>query len=304
MAVRSGLKINEYGIFRGNKKIGGQREKDLYDILKLPFIPPELREDSGEVEAALSGKLPKLIELKDIKGDLHVHTSRSDGKYTPEELVAAARERGYEYIAVTDHSKGLGIAGGLKENELLEQIAEIDALNKKLRGFRILKGIEVDIKSDLTLDFDDEILKKLDIVVASIHSGFRQPREKLTARLAAAMKNPHVHIIAHPTGRLVGERDAYDIDMTEILKIAKETGTALEINAYPMRLDLNDIHCRAAKELSVPLVISTDAHTTDHFDYMSYGVSTAQRGWLEKGDVLNTLDYKSLVKALKGKKSH
>ena len=304
MALKHGLKVNEYGIFRGNKKIGGQKEKDLYEILELPFIPPELREDSGEVEAALSGKLPKLVELKDIKGDLHVHTNRSDGKHTPEELVAAARERGYEYIAVTDHSKSLGIASGLKENELMEQIAEIDALNKKLRGFRILKGIEVDIKSDLTLDFDDDILKKLDIVVASIHSGFRQPSEKLTSRIAAAMKNPYVHIIAHPTGRLIGERDAYDVDMTEVLRIAKETGTALEINAYPMRLDLNDIHCRAAKELSVPLAISTDAHTTDHFDYMSYGVSTARRGWLEKDDVLNTLDYKSLMKALKSKRSN
>jgi DNA polymerase (family 10) len=303
MALKHGLKVNEYGIFKGDNRIGGQKEKDLYDILELPFIPPEIREDSGEVEAALSGNLPKLIELKDIKGDLHVHTNRSDGKHPPEELVSAARKLGYEYIAVTDHSKGLGIAGGLKENELLEQIAEIDALNRKLRGFRILKGIEVDIKSDLTLDYDNDILKKLDIVVASIHSGFRQSREKLTARLAAAMKNPHVHVIAHPTGRLIGERDAYDVDMTEILKIAKETGTALEINAYPLRLDLNDIHCRAAREMSVPLVISTDAHTIDHFDYMSYGVSTARRGWLEKGDVLNTLDYKSLVKVLKGKRS-
>jgi DNA polymerase (family 10) len=304
MALKLGLKVNEYGIFKGNKKIGGQKEKDLYDILELPFIPPELREDSGEVEAALSGDLPKVIELEDILGDLHVHTNRSDGKHTPEELVTAARDRGYKYIAVTDHSKGLGIAGGLKEDELMEQIGEIDAINKKLRGFKILKGIEVDIRSDLTLDFDDDILKRLDIVVASIHSGFRQSREKLTARIAAAMKNPHVHIIAHPTGRLIGERDAYDVDITEVLKIAKETGTALEINAYPMRLDLNDVHCRAAKEMSVPIVISTDTHIIYHFDYMSYGVSTARRGWLEKGDVLNTLDYKSLMKVLQSKKGH
>jgi DNA polymerase (family 10) len=301
MAVKSGLKLNEYGIFRekDEKRLGGESEEDVYRVLGLPYVPPELREDSGEVEAAVEGRLPALVELKDIRGDLHVHTSRSDGKHRLEELVEAARQRGYGYIAITDHSKGLGIARGLSNEKIMEEMKEIDALNRRLRGFRVLKGVEVDIRSDLTLDFDDEILGKLDLVVASIHSGFRQSREKLTARMVAAMKNPRVSIIAHPTGRLIGERDAYDIDMTAVLRTARETGTALEINAYPLRLDLNDVHARAAKDMSVPLVISTDTHILSQFDYMAYGVSAARRAWLEKGDVLNTLDYRALLKALR-----
>lgn len=301
MAVKSGLKINEYGIFRerDDKKLGGKKEEDIYRILGLPYIPPELREDSGEIEAAIEGRLPKLVNLGDIKGDLHVHTKWSDGSHDFNELIEEARKRGYEYIAITDHSKGLGIARGLSAERLIEEKREIDALNKKLKGFRLFAGVEVDIRSDGHMDFPDEILKQMDIVVASIHSGFRQNRDQITKRMVSAMRNPYVSVIAHPTGRLIGERDPYDVDMDEILKVAKETGTAIEINAYPLRLDLNDIYARKAKEMGIPIVISTDTHITNQFDYMAYGVSIARRGWLEKKDVLNTLSYSSLIKELK-----
>ncbi len=303
MAVKSGLKINEYGIFRekDDKKLGGKEEGDIYRILGLPYIPPELREDSGEIEAAIEGRLPNLVEPGDIKGDLHVHTKRSDGSHDFEELIEEAKKRGYEYIAITDHSKGLAIARGLSAEKLMEEKKEIDAINKKLKGFKLIAGIEVDIRSDGHLDFPDEILKNLDIVIASIHSGFRQNKDKITKRLVSAMRNPYVSVIAHPTGRLIGERDPYDVDMNEILKIAKETGTAIEINAYPLRLDLNDVYAKMAKEIGIPMVISTDTHITTQFDYMVYGVSIARRGWLEKKDILNTMSYSSLMKALKGK---
>ena len=301
MAVKAGLKINEYGIFRekDDKKLGGKREEDVYRILSLPFIAPELREDLGEIEAAIEGRLPRLIDSSDIRGDLHVHTRRSDGSHDFDELIREAKKRGYAYIAITDHSKGLGIARGLNEERLLEEKAEIEALNKKLKGFKLLAGVEVDIRSDGRMDFTDEILRQMDIVVASIHSGFRQSREQITRRLTSAMRNPCVSIIAHPTGRLIGERDPYDVDMHEVLKVAKETGTAIEINAYPLRLDLNDAYAKMAKEMGIRLAISTDTHITNQFDFMEYGVAIARRGWLEKRDVLNALDYHSLLKALK-----
>jgi DNA polymerase (family 10) len=305
MAVKKGLKINEYGIFRekDNKRLGGKNEEDIYNILGLQYVQPEMREDMGEIEAALNNALPKLIELKDMRGDLHVHTNQSDGNHTVEELISAAKEKGYEYIAITDHSKGLGIARGLNEERLMEEKKEIEAINKRLRGFKLLTGIEVDIRSDGRMDFSDEILSKMDIVVASIHSGFRQSKEQLTKRLITAMKNPYVSIIAHPTGRLIGERDPYEVDMDYILKIAKETETALEINAYPLRLDLNDIHAKKAKELGIKLVISTDTHLASQFDYMPYGVSIARRGWIEKKDVLNALSYEKLIKGLRRKRA-
>ena len=301
MAVRSGLKINEYGVFRekDQKKLGGRREEDVYRLLGLPFIAPELREDAGEIEAAAAGRLPHLIISSDIRGDLHVHTRRSDGSHDFDELIMAARKRGYEYIAITDHSKGLGIARGLSEEKLIEEKTAIAALNKKLKGFKVLAGVEVDIRGDGRMDFDDEILKQMDIVVASIHSGFRQSKEQITKRLVSAMRNPYVSVIAHPTGRLIGERDPYDVDMLEVLRAAHQTGTAIEINAYPFRLDLNDVYARKAREMQVRLVISTDTHMVNQFDYMEYGVSMARRGWLEKTDVLNTLNYRSLMHALK-----
>jgi len=301
MAVKAGLKLNEYGIFRekDDRKLGGRNEEDIYRILGLSFIAPEMREDSGEIEAALEGRLPELVGLGDIRGDLHVHTKRSDGSHDFDELIEAAKKRGYEYIAITDHSKGLRIANGLNEERLMAEKKEIDALNKKLKGFRLLAGVEVDIRSDGHLDLPDEMLKQLDIVVASVHSGFRQSREQITKRIVSAMRNPYVSIIAHPTGRLIGERDPYEVDMEEILRVAKETGTAIEINAYPLRLDLNDTSVKMAKEKGVRIAISTDTHVTSQFEYMSYGVSIARRGWLEKNDVLNTLSYSQLKKALK-----
>ncbi|NWF99196.1 MAG: DNA polymerase/3'-5' exonuclease PolX [Nitrospirae bacterium] len=305
MAVKAGLKINEYGIFRekDDKKLGGEKEEDIYKILGLPYIPPEMREDTGEIEAAIDGKLPVLIEIKDIKGDLHVHTKRSDGSHDYDELISAAREAGYEYIAITDHSKGLGIARGLNEEKVIEEKKEIDALNKRLKGFRLLSGIEVDIRSDGCLDFSDDILKQLDIVIASIHSGFRQSREQLTQRIVSAMKNPYVSFIAHPTGRLIGERDPYNIDMERIIKTAFETNTALEINSYPLRLDLNDVYAKKAASMGVPIVINTDTHMLSQFKFMAYGVSIARRGWLEKKHVINTMNYKNLIKFLNNKKN-
>jgi len=301
MAVKAGLKLNEYGIFRekDDKKLGGKSEEDIYRILGLPFIPPEMREDTGEIEAALAGRLPELVTIEDIRGDLHVHTKRSDGSHDFDELIEAARKKGYEYIAITDHSKGLGIAHGLDEERLMAEKKEIDAINRKLRGFRLLSGVEVDIRSDGQMDLPDEILRQLDFVVASIHSGFRQSREQITRRIISAMRNPYVSVIAHPTGRLIGEREPYDMDMQEVLQVAKETGTAIEINAYPLRLDLNDTAAKMAKEKGVRIVISTDTHITNQFDFMSYGVSIARRGWLEKKDVLNTLPCSQLKKALK-----
>lgn len=304
MALKKGLKVNEYGIFwtATGRKIGGRNEDDIYKALGIPFIPPEIREDSGEIEAAVEGRLPELINITDIKGDLHVHTKWSDGSHDFEELVSAAKKRGYEYIAITDHSKGLGIARGMSEEQVLRQNKEIKEINKKLKGFKLFSGIEVDIRSDGSLDYSSEVLRQMDIVVAAIHSGFRQGREQLTKRLVSAMKNPHVSVIAHPTGRLIGERDAYDIDMDEVLKTARQTGTAIEINAYPLRLDLNDIYAKKAKEMGIPLVISTDTHMTSHLGYMIYGVSVAKRGWLEKKDVLNTYDCETLMKRLAAKK--
>ena len=301
MAVKRGLTINEYGIFRvkDNKKLGGEKEEDTYRILDLQYVPPEMREDRGEIEAAIEGKLPKLVTIEDIKGDLHVHSKWSDGSHTSEQLVDAAKERGYSYFALTDHSQGLGVARGLTVERLVEQKKEIDAINKKLKNFRILLGTEVDIRSDGTLDFPDDVLQTLDIVVASIHSGFKQTKEQITSRIVAAMKNPYVSIIAHPTGRLIGERDAYEVDMDKILKTAKETGTAMEINSYPLRLDLSDIYAKKAKEMGIPIVISSDAHVTTQFNFMSYGVSLARRSWLEKEDIVNTLEAKQLLKKLK-----
>ena len=300
MAVRSGLKINEYGIFSEpeGKRIGGSQEADIYSALKLPYIPPELREDTGEFEAAQQGTLPDLIDLEDIRGDLHVHTKWSDGGNDLDTLVKGAQKRGYEYIAITDHTKGLGIARGLDEARLAESMLAVDAAGKKYPGFHLLKGTEVDIRSDGRLDLSDEMLLTLDIVVASIHSGFKQSREQMTERLLAAIRNPCVNVIAHPTGRVLGEREAYALDMDAVLKEAARYGVAMEINAYPLRLDLNDQHIRLAREYGAPLVINTDTHEVNQYEAMIYGVSMARRGWLEKEAVLNTLPYDSLMEKL------
>ncbi len=303
LAVKKGWKLNEYGLFdKNNRSIAGKTEEDIYRAFGLQFIPPELREDRGEIDAALKGQLPKLIELSDIKGDLHTHSKWTDGSYTIEQMAEAARRLGYEYIAMSDHSKSLGIARGLNEEKVMEEMQEIDALNKKLRGFRILKGLEVDIKSDGTLDLPDGILSKLDLVNASIHSGFRQSREQITKRITSAMRNPFVTIIAHPTGRVIGGREPYDLNMEEALRTARETGTFMEINAYPDRLDLNDQNAMRAGEMGIRIAISTDSHLTSHLNMMKYGVQIARRAWLEKKDIVNTLGLKELTALLKEKR--
>ena len=301
MANNLGLKINEYGVFqeKTNKKIAGKSEEEIYRILKLPFIPPELREDKGEIEAGLKGKMPRLVELKDIKGDFHLHTNASDGAHSLEELAQAAREKGYEYIVICDHSQSLPIAGGLSAKELLAQVKEIHKLNKRFKGFRILTGVEVEILSDGRIDYDDTVLKELDVVVAAIHSGFKQSKEILTNRIVRAMENKFVNIIAHPTGRLSGVRNAYELDFEKIFKIAKETNTFLEINAYPQRLDLNDENIRWAKKSGAKLVISTDTHLLSQLNNMIFGLATARRGWLEKKDLLNTASLKVALEKIK-----
>ncbi len=301
MAVRAGLKLNEYGAFKepGEKKVGGKTEEEMYQALKLPLIPPELREDAGEIEAALEGRLPDLIALGDIKGDLHVHTKWSDGSHDLDTVVEAAKKKGYSYVAITDHTKGLGVAHGLDEKRLAEEVKLITDANRRSGEFKILAGTEIDIRADGKLDLANEALAKLDIVVASVHSGFRQPEEQITKRILAAIRNPYVTVIAHPTGRLIGERDAYAVDMEAVLREAATYGVAMEVNAYPLRLDLNDLHIKMAKQFGVPLVINTDMHVVNQLDFMAYGVSIARRGWVEKKDVLNTLEYDQLMKRLK-----
>jgi len=289
IAKKKGFKINEYGIFKGDKKVGGRFEQEIYRILGMDWIPPELRENRGEIEAAQKGTLPNLIKLSDIKGDLHNHSNWSDGTPTLEEMAVHAMKMGYQYLAVSDHSRSLHVANGLKEEELLEEIEEIDRLNKKFNGFTLLKASEVDIKADGTLDYPDKLLEKLDVVVASIHSGFKQGREKITERMVAAIHNHYVNIIAHPTGRLISKREGYEIDMDKVIGACSETGTALEINCYYDRLDLNDINCRKAKESGVMIAISTDAHHVNQMWMMELGVGIARRGWVEKKNVINTL---------------
>ncbi len=298
LAIKKGLKLNEYALFRKNKAVAGKTEIEICKKLGLNYIPPELREDRGEVEASIEGNLPKLVELKDIKGDLHAHSRWSDGGSSIEEVVIKARERGYEYIAITDHSQGLKIAQGLNRKELESKKKEIDGLSKKYKDIKILYGTEVDIDSDGNLDYPDDILKDMDIVIAAIHSGFKQSKEIITKRIIKACQNKCVNMLAHPTGRLWGAREPYEIDLEEILKVCRDTNTAIEINSYPQRLDLNDTGCRMAKEKGVKIAINTDAHIAEELDTINLGISVARRGWLEKKDVLNTLSFTKLQKLL------
>ncbi|MFW6158871.1 MAG: DNA polymerase/3'-5' exonuclease PolX [Planctomycetota bacterium] len=288
IAKKRGLKISEYGLFKGESVVASKTEADVYRALGMDLIPPELREDRGEIEAAVDGSLPELIEPDDIRGDFHVHSDASDGRNTVAEIAEAAKARGYRFVAITDHSRSLKIAGGLTEDRVREQMQQIAALNKKRRGFRVLAGIEVDVKTDGSLDLPDDLLAELDVVIAAIHSGFKQPRRTITDRLAAAAENPHVDIIAHPTGRLIGQRDPYDVDVPELIRACARTSTALEINAHPERLDLTDVYCRMARAQGVMLAIGTDAHGVDGLGLVELGVSVARRGWLEASDVLNT----------------
>ncbi|HUK07438.1 MAG TPA: DNA polymerase/3'-5' exonuclease PolX [Stellaceae bacterium] len=287
LGQQHGLKINEYGVFRGAKRIGGKTEEEVYRTVGLPFIAPELRENRGEIEAAAAGRLPKLVELADIMGDLHAHTKATDGHDTLAELAQAARARGLEYIAITDHSRRLAMAHGLDSKRLHQQIESIDHLNAAKPGIVLLRGIEVDILEDGKLDLPDSVLGHLDIVIAAVHSQFNLSRAKQTERILRAMDRPHFSILAHPTGRLIAEREPYDVDMPRIIQAAKQRGCFLELNAHPERLDLTDLHCRQAKEAGVLVSIATDAHRATELANMRFGVGQARRGWLEKQDVLN-----------------
>lgn len=301
IAMQQGLKINEYGIFKGNKRIAGKTEQEIYKKVGLNYIEPELREDRGEIKTAKTGKLPTLIAIEDIKGDLHCHTKATDGADTLEMMVKAAMKKGYQYIAITDHSQHLSIAKGFTKKDLLKQIKEIDKLNSKIKNFTILKAIEVDILENGSLDLPDDILKELDLTVCSIHSHFDLSQNKQTQRIIRAMDNPYFNILAHPTGRLVGQREAYNINLEEIMFAAKERGCFLEINAQPNRLDLNDDACKKAKDMQLKLVISTDTHNTQQFDLMKFGIYQARRGWLSAEDVINTLPLDKLKMLLKRK---
>ena len=287
---RMGLKISEYGVFdaRTEKVLGGKDEEEIFKAVGLPFIPPELRENSGEIEAAEEGRLPDLIRLADIKGDLQMHTTATDGANSIEEMATAAHRLGYKYIAITDHSKAVRVAGGLDDREMAAHARRIRKANDKVEGIEILVGIEVDILSDGSLDLADETLAQCDVVIAAVHSRFNMPREEMTRRVLAGIENKYVNIMAHPTGRLINEREPYEIDVDALIAGAGKTGIALELDAYPDRLDLRDIHCRAAKEAGVKIAIDTDAHADKQLTVMRYGVMTARRGWLEAGDVINT----------------
>jgi DNA polymerase (family 10) len=285
-----------------DKKITVEKEQDVFDILNMPYIIPELREDRGEVEAALEGELPKVIDIADIKGDLHIHSNWSDGINTIEEIAQYARDLGYKYIAITDHSKSLAIAKGLTERKLLKQIEEIKGLNSRIKGISVLSGIEVDILMDGTLDYPDNILKELDIVIASVHTGFKQDKFQMTNRIIKAMNNRYVNIIAHPTGRLLGKRQGYEVIVDEVLKEARENNIILEINASPDRLDLNDILARKAKEMGIKMAVNTDAHEVLRLEEMRYGVFVAKRAWLENKDIINTYPLNDLLNLLKIKK--
>lgn len=294
-ALDEGLKINEYGVFRDEERVAGATEEEIYGLFDLPFIVPELREDRGELEAAGKGELPDLIEQDDIRGNLHTHSTDSDGRNSIEEMAEAAKERGLDYLAITDHSTLVAVTQGLDADRLREQIDVIDRLNDEFDGIRILKSIEVDIHEDGSLDLPDEVLEQLDLRVCSVHTKLGLSADKQIERILRAMDNPNFNILAHPTGRRIGERDPMDLDMERLMKGAKERGCFFELNAQPERLDLDDVHCKMAKEMGLPLVISTDAHWENDLDHMRFGIDQARRGWLEADDVLNTRPWEEIA---------
>jgi DNA polymerase (family 10) len=289
-----GLKVNEYGVFRGESRVAGKTEEDIYRSLGLAYVEPELREDRGEIEAARRGRLPDLVALGDIRGDLHTHTQASDGKSSLREMAEAAKARGYDYVAITDHTRHATIAHGLDPKRLSKQLDEIDRLNDELVGVRILKSSEVDILADGRLDLPDDILQRLDLSVCAVHFRFELDRQAQTERIVRAMDNRFCNIIAHPSGRLIGEREGYAVDLERLLAAAKERGCFLELNAHPSRLDLDDIHCRAAKDIGLKVAIGTDAHSTVGLSAMRFGIDQARRGWLGRDDVLNTRSWPEL----------
>ena len=300
IAIDRGLKLSEYGLFRGPKMIAGETEEGIYRILKMVWIPPEMRENQGEIEAAIKGTLPKIIDYKDIKGDLHCHSNWNLRTYpTIEEIVKSAIEIGYEYVGISDHTKFLRIEHGVNEKELELRNREIDKINLKFQAkkskFRVLKGCEANILNDGSIDIKDEALKKLDFVIAGIHSNFKMPKGKMTERIIRAMRNSNVDVVSHPTGRLIQRRDEYQIDFDKILRVARETGTILEINSYPERLDLNDQNIRRAKESGVKMVINTDSHHKGQMKFIEFGIAQARRGWAEKEDIINTNSLNKLL---------
>ena len=298
-AQQLGLKINEYGVFRGAKRIAGDSEEAVYRAVGLPYIPPELREDRGEIEAARAGRLPKLVELADLRGDLHAHSKASDGHDSLHDMALAAKEMGLEYLAITEHSRRLTVAHGLDPLQLAKQCDEIDRLNAELKGITLLKGIEVDILEDGSLDLPDGVLERLDLVGGAGHSRFDLSRAKQTERILRAMDHPHFTLLAHPSGRLIEKREPYDVDMLRIIRHARQRGCFLELNAHPERLDLLDSHCQSAREEGVLVSIDSDAHSIFDFANLKFGVGQARRGWLEKKDVLNTRPLAALRKLLR-----
>jgi DNA polymerase (family 10) len=301
LALKRGFSLSEYSLTPlDGPPVLCAEEEEVYGALGLPFIEPELREDRGEIEAALAGELPQLVSIHDIRGEVHGHSTWSDGEASIEEMALAAQARGYEYLTISDHSQSLGMTGGLTPGRLRAQRAEIDEVQAKLGRLRLLQGTEVEIKADGSLDFPDQVLAELDFVVASVHSGLRQDRDAITARVVNAMRNPHVHAIGHPSGRLLTQREESAVDLDQVLRVAAETGTMIEINAAPERLDLDDAHVRRAVELGVQLVINTDAHRPENFDNLLFGVATARRGWAGPEHIANTLPIEALLARRKG----
>lgn len=294
-----GLKINEYGVFRGKQRIAGKTEASVFKSVGLPYIPPELRQGRGEIEAAYEKRLPKLVQRADLQGDLHCHTVATDGHAGIREMALAARQHGLKYLAITDHSQHLTIAHGLDSSRLLKQIDEIDRLNDELSGITLLKGIEVDILADGSLDLPDQVLSRLDLVIGAVHNQFHLTRDKQTERILRAMDRPCFTLLAHPSGRLLQKREAYDVDMARIIEQARARGCFLELNSQPQRLDLDEYYCRMAHDEGVMVSINSDAHAEQNFDFLQYGIDQARRGWLEKADVLNTLPLRELSARLR-----
>lgn len=302
-AVQNKYKVNEYGMLKINekseKRVAGKTEKKIFKLFKIKYIPPMLREGGEIIDKALKNKLPKIIQIKDIKGDFHVHSEYSDGSNKIKDIAKAAKDKGYQYIAICDHSQSLKVAHGLEKKRMMQKIKEIEEINSKIKNFRVLMGTEVDILSNGKLDYPDSILKKLDIVVASVHTGFKQSKEKITKRIIQAVKNKNVDIIGHPTGRLLESRPAYEVDLEKIIQACSDYKTALELNAFPQRLDIDSLNCRKAKENNVKVALGTDSHAIPQLKFMQLGTEIAQRGHLEKKDVLNTYSIKQLLNWVK-----
>jgi DNA polymerase (family 10) len=299
LAQKKHLKINEYGVFKGDKRIAGKTEQEVLRQVGLPYIEPELRENRGELEAARKQQLPQLVGLHDIRGDLHCHTSATDGHHSLQQMARAAADRGYEYLSINDHSRHVTVANGLNKKRLLEQIRAIDRFNEKNDDIIVLKSVEVDILEDGSLDLPDSVLKELDFTVCSVHYKFNLSRQKQTERILRAMDNRCFNILAHPTGRLINQREPYEIDLVKIMKAAVERGCYLELNANPERLDLTDDACIMARDMGLKVAVASDAHSINNLDYMRFGINQARRGWLESDDVLNTRTLPELLKLLR-----